>query len=299
MHKPGTEREWAIAGVLLVLLTPLAFPADKEAKLTPQELVARHLESLGSKEARAAAKSRVAQGNGRLKVLVGGHADMFGPSAFVTEGPREMFVMDFPFKQYPREALAYDGQKVHVPDVIAGTRPRLGDFLFTYDQILREGLLGGALSTAWPLLSPGEHAAELKYTGLKKVEGKELHQLEYRTKRRGGDLKITLFFEPETYRHVMSTYELTASASVGAGRDQDQFSGHRSSQSASQLPDRYKLEERFSDFRSFDGMTLPFHWTIELTTERNQQTSVWQWEVMFSKIAHNQGIDPKVFSLEQ
>jgi hypothetical protein len=297
------QSSWKISSAIAVLLTaslvPAGLSASKETKLTPQELVAHHLDSLGPAAARAAVKSRVAQGVGRLRMLVGGHADMSGPAITAAEGSKEMFLIDFNFKQYPREALGYDGQKIYAPRVVADSRTRLGDFLNTYDQIFREGLLGGTLSTAWALLNLESHQAELKSAGMKKVEGKEVYRLDYRPKRGAGDLKISLYFDAETYRHVMTTYDLSSSAPIGSGPDLDAFSGARSTQSAGQLPTRYKLQETFSDFRTVDDLTLPAHWNIQLTTEQGAKTSIWEWDMTFKDIMHNRAIDPKLFELSQ
>jgi hypothetical protein len=283
-----------ISGILLTA----ASLCGNDAKLASAEILARHLDSIGPAGARAAIKSRVAQGTGHLKVLVGGHADMTGSAVSASEGRKDMFAIDFNYKQYPREAAAFDGDKVHAPRVVAESRSPLGDFLNTYDWILRAGLLGGSLSTAWPLLSLEGRHADVKYAGLKKIEGRELHRFDYHDKGTG-DMKVGLYFEPESFRHVMTAYELSAAAAIGSGPDSDQFSGHRSSRSAGQLPTRYRLQENFSDFRTVDGLTLPSHWTLQLTIEQGPRTSLWEWDLTFTKVTHNLEIDPKVFTLEQ
>jgi len=38
---------------------------------------------------------------------------------------------------------------------------------------LREGLLGGVLSAAWPLLRLAQQNPKLEYRGLKKMEGRQ------------------------------------------------------------------------------------------------------------------------------
>jgi len=51
------------------------------ADLKPDELVAHHLDSLGTAAARAANKSRVVQGTARFKILVGGGGQLEGKGA--------------------------------------------------------------------------------------------------------------------------------------------------------------------------------------------------------------------------
>jgi len=68
-------------------------------------------------------------------------------------------------------------------------------------DILREGLFGGTISTAWPLLDL-KPAGEAKYEGVKKIDGRELHDLTYVPNKSssGSDLTIHLYFEPDTFR---------------------------------------------------------------------------------------------------
>jgi hypothetical protein len=75
-----------------------------------------------------------------------------------------------------------------------------GEFVHSQDQIVREGLLGGSLSTAWALLNLDHNQPKLTYEGLKKVDGRQFHDLRYRCKR-NDDMNIYLYFDPETYRH--------------------------------------------------------------------------------------------------
>ncbi len=91
------------------------------------------------------------------------------------------------------------------------SRSRLGNFLFLQEEVLREGLFGGVLSTAWPLLNTQIRTRSLKYEGLKKVDGQQLYDISYIPKKRfeSGDLSIHLYFDPETYRHVLTVYTAT------------------------------------------------------------------------------------------
>jgi hypothetical protein len=65
------------------------------------------------------------------------------------------------------------------------------------------------------------------------------------------DLEIQLYFEPDTLRHVMTVYLLTISPQMA----------HSEIDTARQQESRYRLEERFADFKSVDDLTLPGRWT--------------------------------------
>jgi hypothetical protein len=60
------------------------------------------------------------------------------------------------------------------------TRSEFGEFVRTQDVILREGLLGGVLSTAWPMLDLDARKAKVGYEGKKKIDNRQLLTLSYR-----------------------------------------------------------------------------------------------------------------------
>jgi hypothetical protein len=285
------NRRWRqgsrIAGVAL-LLGPLAIPRGPAAKVTAEEVVSRHLESIGTAEARGGVNSRLAQGSCVLKILQGGSGEQSGQASLISEGHKILLKMDLGSTRYPQELLAFDGEKVNAPPVLPGMRSRLGDFAYNYAVIVREGLFGGVLSTAWPLLDVAGRQAKLNYQGVKKIEGRELHQLEYQARRGASDLAIRLYFEPETFRHVMTVYDLSVSPTLGATPEQ----------SVRQHMSHYKIKETFAGFQTTPaGLTLPTTWTIEFTTAPGSAaSSVWEWDVAFTNITHNQKVEAAVFN---
>jgi len=168
------------------------------------------------------------------------------------------------------------------------TRSPFAYFLLAQDALIREGLLGGTLSTAWPLFDLPARKARLTVEGLKRVDGKQLYQVRYSASKRS-DVQIVLYFDTDTFRHVGSVYSL----SVGNNLDAD------ITNSASLLPERSSLEERFSDFQTFDGMTLPTHWNLQFTRELpDGSTSICEWDLREDQIRNNVGLDPKNFEVE-
>ena len=143
----------------------------QDKKLTPEDLIARHVESLGNREARDSARSRVLSGAVTLTMRVGGAGNLTGNAVMVSSGARLRFGMKFPAVEYPSEDVAFDGAKATTGNLPQGGRSRLSAFLSQQDAVLKEGLLGGVLSTAWPLLRLSEQQPRLEYRGLKKVEG--------------------------------------------------------------------------------------------------------------------------------
>ena len=288
MRKHNIQASRAGAAVVfLVLLAAIASLEGQEPKLTPAELVAKHLESIGPAEARSAAKSRIAEGTVQMRILLGGSATAWGQAGLISEGRKVLLSLRFTHPDYAGEHMVFDGEKFQVGRANPVSRSGFGEFIHRYNQILREGLVGGVLSTGWPLLDVEGNRPRLLYEGLKKMDGEPLHELTYSARKGGGEVKIHLYFEPETFRHVRSVYVLIIHAQMG----------RTAVESISQRETRLTLEERFSEFQVVDGLTLPTHWKIHYTAERNS-TTLWEWDIVFEKVQNNLGVDPKPFAIQ-
>src|SRR5438309_8392384 len=205
-----------LAFTLSATTPPVTALADKE-KMKPEELVAKHLESIGLAEARAAARSRIITGTAVASFRMGGHGQAQGKALLASQGPKSLITMVFGLVDYPHEKIAYDGQKVTVGQVRPGVRTLLGRFLAANGLAFSEGLAGGTLSAAWPLLDLTSRNAKLQYEGLKKIGKRELHALKYSAPK-SSDLKVTLFFEHETFQHVRTEYHQTIESPIAANK---------------------------------------------------------------------------------
>jgi hypothetical protein len=285
-----SARTLTILGVLLVLTNGPAVPvyaADSAPR--PEELVARHLDAIGSADARAAVKDRVVQGTASYRILVGGSGKADGKTGFVSEGHKLRFMVKLPLIDYRGESIAFNGDAVGVAFANANqSRSPFASFIATQDVIVRDGLLGGVLSTAWPLLDKGDRKPKLIVEGLKKVDGRQLYQVRYEPAKHA-EAAINLFFEPETFRHVKTVYSTSVANNVGA----------TITESSKLLPERTTLEERFSDFKTVDGLTLPTHWNLQFTRELpNGSTTISEWDLKEDQITNNVGLDPRNFELK-
>jgi hypothetical protein len=269
---------------LLYALVPLL-----AADLKPEEVVTRHIQSLGSAQARSAIKSRVVESTATYKVLTGGALQLAGKAVFASEGRKSRMLLKVAAPRYSGEQFICDGERTSVAATNADkTYSDLGDFMKVQDAPLREGLVGGALTTAWPLLELENRKAKLSYEGLKNIESHQLEVIRYRPKK-STDLEILLYFDPETYRHVMTTYQMSIQAGIGAGEIQ----------SARQQETRYRIEERFSEFQNSDGLTLPFHYELRFTKElQNGSTKLLEWDVAVSRVLNNVSLDPQNFQIK-
>ncbi|MCA1557269.1 MAG: hypothetical protein LC731_01870, partial [Acidobacteria bacterium] len=256
-------------------------------KLKPEELVAKHLEAIGSAEARASMKTMIAVGTVEATFRGKGVSKLAGSSLVASDGDKNLFSLLFKSTDYPFERIGFNGSKVTGADVSPGNRTPLINFLLGYDTIIRHGLLGGTLSTAWPLHRLAERNVKLEYGGLKKMEGRQVHELRY-LPRKGGDIKITLFFDAETFQHVRTEYRKSIAGQMGANPD---------ASASANTETRYKMVEEFGDFKQEGKLTVPHDYKLSLVIENNNNSTAFEWTMKFTQFGFGQAIDEKEFSL--
>ena len=268
-------------------LLPLDSATAQDQKMTIEILVARHLEAIGTSDARAKVASRVASGKSNFLVRLGGSTNIDGSAMMVTTGPKIRFGMRFPAPDYPGEDLAFDGNRAATAMLPQGGRSGLSRFLESQNLPLKEGLLGGALSTTWPLLRMNESQPRIEYRGLKKIDDRQLHEVNYRARKGGNDLKVLLYFDPQTFRHVRTKYGFEVAATIGTR------------ETANANPESYySLTEDFDDFRAVDGLTLPHKYRLQYSAEGRVNSSLYEWTVLVASISHQEKIDSQLFSIK-
>lgn len=288
-----TNRRLSLGSISFLILFSTLYPANWQAragdkeKLTVEEVVARHLKSIGTAEDLAAAKTRIVAGTSLYTARSPGSGQNSGLSILFSEGNKSVIAMTFANPSYPHEKFGFDGENLVISYVKPGLRSTLGDFIFRRTSIFKDGLVGGTLSTAWPLLNWSNDKGRLEYGGTKKIDGRETHVLKY-LPRKGSDLKISLYFDSQTFQHVRTDYAQTVSAQMGATPDADK-SGQREL--------HYELEEQFSDFKQEGKLTLPHTYKIKLMMERNNNTYLADWEMIFSKFSFNQPLEAGWFDV--
>ncbi len=268
----------------LVSLFPLSLSATE--KMKPEELVARHLESIGSAKARAAIRTRIIAGTSQVIFRTPPPGQAVGRAVLASEGTKSLMGMSFPSPVYPREQLGFNGNNFMAAFVTPGVRSVLGNFLMTNNLVFKQGLMGGTLSAAWPLLDLAARNPQLEYVGTRKVDDRMLHELRYLS-RGGSDLKITLFFDQENFQHVRTEYERVIAAQMG----------NRSYTNVETRETRYKMVEEFSLFKPEGGLNLPHIYTIKLSVDAQGGTFLADWVLKLTQFSFNEKIDPNSFSI--
>lgn len=272
---------------IALMLLPLVNPSLSATNtVTPEELVAKHLESIGPAKDRAAVTSRIIAGTSVVNFRSPPPGQASGRAVLASEGLKSLIGMSFATPVYPGEQLGFDGKSFMAAYTTPGVRSSLGSFLMTHDLIFKQGLMGGTLSMAWPLLDLSARSAKLEYAGLKKIDNRRMHELRYFA-HGGSDLKISLFFEEETSRHVRTEYERVIPASIGT----------RSSIDAKEKEIRYKMIEEFSNFKNESNLNLPHRYKIKLIVDTEAGTFLADWEITLTQFTFNDPIDPNSFTI--
>src|ERR1044072_9374716 len=246
--------------------TLIVFPVRAD-KLSTQELVTKHLASIGSTEDIAASRTRVATGTTQARLrLTNTPVEISGPAQIASDGDKFLLPMVFPSNNYPHEKVSFDGENVVIGVLTQGGRSLLGNFLSSQQALLKKGLIGGVLSLSWLLYNLDGRDAKLSYSGREKINDKPVHKLKY-VPRNAGELNISLYFDATTFQHVRSQYEYVVSARQGAVAET----------SVSQHDNRFKLVEDFSDFQPTGKLILPHTYTINLTIDLSNRTQEMQW----------------------
>src|SRR5882724_1904592 len=272
--------------LVLALLTLIKPSVSATDKMTPEELVAKHLESIGTAKARASVNSRIIAGNSLVIFRTPPPGQATGRAVLASEGPRSLIGMSFPSPVYPREQWGFNGDNFMAAYVTPGVRSVLGNFLMTHALVFKQGLMGGTLSTAWPLLDLTVRNPRLEYAGLKTVNNRTLHELKYLA-HGGSDLQISLFFDPATFQHVRTEYERVIAAPTG----------DRAYTNIEEREIRYKMVEEFYDFKNEGGLTLPHTYKIKLLVDSKGGTFLADWEITLTQFTFNERIDPNSFTI--
>jgi hypothetical protein len=188
---------------------------------------------------------------------------------------------------YPHEKFGFDGKDVSISYVRPGARSALGDFLLTHKNVIKQGVMGGVLSGSWPFFNETEKKGKMESGGTKKLGERQTYEIKYFPKG-GSDLRISLFFDAETFQHVRTEYTRVAVAQMGATPEQ----------SGQQSETRYKMVEDFSDFKKEAGLTLPHSYSIRLEIRRTGGSFDADWGMSLTQFSFNQRIDQNAFDVD-
>ncbi len=271
----------------LVLLAFAFCPVNLFAqKMSAEDILAKHLDSIGSAKNREAVKTRIIISDAEF--LQQKQNPVKGKFMVASSTDGAVFGINLDAANYRLDTFSYDGKKVRVGYIQPGVRSFLGAFMLSYDTVLKEGLIGGTLSSSWALLNVEGRKAQVTYAGTEKIDGNETYALEFIPKG-GSDITIKMFFDAKNFRHVRTLYSRVIGARIGSG-------GVNSS--ASQVETRYKLVENFSDFKKFGELTLPSSYKIDYTIIGGAATVNYLWKFKVTDASFNQPLGENAFEID-
>jgi hypothetical protein len=278
--------------VLLLTIHPLAVTAQgdgqKPEKLNADEIVSGHLASLGEKS--ALTSTRVMTGKGSLTSKLGAGFLLAGPGQMASTDHSFVFALVFDNPSYPYEKVGFDGKDASY-GLPSGKQTPLVSYLRAQGSILHDGLFGGELSTAWPLLDLKAAKAKLETNGTAKIDGKLCYKMKYSSSRTG-DLKVTLYFDAETFRHVRTEYAYTIEPRIGTSPTDTRSNA---------MVERYDMTEDFSDFAQAGKLVLPL--TYKITVSNSSQiastsgSSLREWSFHIDKVYFDQTLPSSSFKV--
>ena len=268
-------------------LAALLGAAPAVEKLKPEELIAKHLESLGTPEARARYETCIANGTVTMGGVVGaGVGELTGKLSILSDGGKVRVGMQFPSKSFPGDHYAFDGTEVTVSAIQAGTRSMVGAFLYQNSYLVSEGVLSGVLTTNWALLHVDQRKPKVSYKGLRKIGEKRYHALGYRPRKGGDEVEITFLFDPETFRHLKTELRYEQRNQIAAN----------SAASAKQADNTLVIMEDFESFSAVEGLNFPSIYRIEANLT-GARTLVYRWLLTLNEFFLNKPVDPSYFKV--
>ena len=290
-----TNMKISLLGALTLSILLLSIVATAPAQeLTADQIIAKHLESIGPKDKLAAVKNQLIFSDARF-TFKGAVVTLTGKALILSEGQKNLWGMNFNSNDYPVDRFGYDGKDVKVGRPTPGSSYSLiGDFIYTNRTLLKDGLLGGALSSSWALLS-SDRKAKISVEGKKTIDGKSRIGLSYSPKS-GGDVTVKMYFDEKTFQHVRTEYTVVRNAAIGTGGVDS---------SASQTGVTYRVYEDFSDFNKMGDLTLPKKYKItysrsgtDPSVQRQHSNRDAEWTFTVTNANFNQALEPGSFNID-
>ncbi len=259
------------------------FTVASAQKLTAEEIIAKHLDSIAPKEKRDLVKNRFVPAaltfERKLPPVKGG-----GKAVFVSDDNNLMFLAKLNSQEYPHEKIGMFSNKISLPWVTAGTRSPLGTYLADHPKMLEDGLFMGTISSMWALESP---KGKVQAAGKKKADDKEMYVLDYFPKNVGAEFSVKMFFDVQTFQHIKTEYR----HAISQQQQQFQTMGTRGGA-------YYTMTEYFTDYRDEGGLMLPHTYKINYVTNTDAGTYEYTWTMNIGEYHFNQNLAPDFFTFE-
>ncbi len=262
--------------MFVVTMLVFALTASAGDKINVNDLLAKSVDAIGTADARAKIIGLNVTATGSYDVLAHGSGHLDGKATLISGQGRFQYVSDFNSPEYQGEQVTFEGGNVGVSNNGQTQQSPLAIFLYLHPYLVKMGLFGGVYNGGWPFIHPDVHPAKIHYDGLKKYNGRQLHQVTYDPKGSEGDMYIKLYFEPETFHHVATSYVYRGQAARGG---QGVATVGPDVQESTET-----LDEEFGDFIKAGDLTLPTTWTIHYSAT-SQKALNCRWVFKFPNMS--------------
>jgi hypothetical protein len=276
-------KKWSLITLMVVAVCGAGSISAKDPSV--EEIIKKHLDSIGTSENRAKMTNIITGGVGqfesRTPVVKGG-----GRAVIVSDANNFYFQMSLNSNNYPFEKIGNFDGKVTLPFVVSGERSALGSFLNEHQQIIGEGVFGGALSMMWIRNIANVEKFRMRAAGAKKVGDTRAWVLEAQSLGKGSsEFKARFYFDAATFQHIRSEFRREIRAGVI-------FNGRRNA-----FNDGYLLlTEDFSDFKANEGITLPAKYVIKFQSDSPELAYENTWTIQMIGARFNQQLAPDFFA---
>lgn len=284
------QRTLLVSIVVLVCLST-AF----SQKMTVEQLISKHLNSIGSDSIRAGARSLMVVGTGTQRFTSTADAPVEGRIVIASEAVKLYMGMNMNSPQYPGQQFKFDGKKFDVAITTTAGRDFFGNFIQDNAALLKSGVFVGALSTGWLMANFDSEKGKISINDNTKINGRETIEVDFSPKG-GSDLAIKLFFDAETFQHVRSEYRRITSAPQGVMSRG--LNNRTADNSGRQNETRLTVTEEFSDFRSKVGLMLPHTYKLTYSKFGSQGNFESLWTFTISDVIVNPKLSPDSFTVE-
>ena len=276
--------------IILLLCCTIAlanFALAQKEKLSVEELLNKHAAEIGTPEARASAKSLVLVGQGTVSSKVGYLGSIGGPAQFASADDRILFAMILNSNDYPYEKLASNGKDLSFGRPAGNNLTKLGEFIKSQSSIVKQGLFGGVLSSNWALTHTDKTKIRMEYAGTEMFSGQKLHKLRIRLSGTG-ELRISAYFEPDTFRHMFTVYEYSIAAySTSTERTENAWA----------QASHFSMTEQFSDIKQVGDLTLPMNYSVTVSTQNQGRSESLTWNILFKQAYFNEPLEAAIFKV--
>jgi hypothetical protein len=262
--------------ILLTLLTLFVWTMGQGVKpaLTADEIIARHLEAIGGKDALRKFQSRIAVGTVKKE------SDPEAQMAIVSEAPNRVSGV-FIFPRYDWQ-LTYDGTRPFIRPLLPRDLSPIQD---KYQEMLSSGMMFNSISLYNLLLDGKSAGATFEAKGMKKIKDRQTYVVEAR---RSKGIVARLYFDAATFMWLRTDY-----GKANISKPMGQFTNEIVPHGEDELSVDFFFET--SDFRDVDGVKLPFKFEQVVTYPIIQQKKVGHLSGTITEYRHNVPIDPKMF----